>query len=221
MPISISTFPTLATKTYQSIRPDLRSGDILLCSGTSFISTLIQKATHSVWSHVAFILKLEAINRIMVLESVESIGIRTVPLSSYIENYNGSGTGYPGKVLIARHQEFNSSLIKNLSQNAVDLLGYPYDTQEILRIAGRISSKFLGFTPPTANVIGQDNAYICSEYAYVCYESVGINIQYDQNGYVTPADFAKTQEINGLNFIQIDNTTLNTSQENAMDVSKV
>ncbi len=62
----------------------------------------------------------------------------------------------------------------------------------------------MGYTPPAANIIGEDNAYICSEYAYVCYESVGINIKYNPEGYVTPADFAKTPEINAIDFIQTD-----------------
>ncbi len=147
MSIPVNTFPNIATKKYQDIRSQLKSGDILLCSGTSFISTLIQKATNSVWSHVAFILRVEAINRVMVLESVESIGIRAVPLSFYIDNYNGSNTGYPGKILIARHSQFNPSLITNLSQSAVDLLGYPYDIHEILRIAGANQFKIFGIHP--------------------------------------------------------------------------
>ena len=64
-------FPHLPRKNYHEIRHEIRSGDILLCSGQSLFSTMIQKATNSVWSHVAFILRLDMIDRIMVLESVE------------------------------------------------------------------------------------------------------------------------------------------------------
>lgn len=204
MTIPIDQFPTVATSTYEQLRPQIRSGDILLCSGNSFFSNLIQKATNSIWSHVAFILRLESINRIMVLESVESIGVRTVPLSSYVQNYNGTDQGYPGKVLIARHSQLNAAQIPHLSRTAIDLLGYPYDKEEILRIAARLSSKAFGMTMPKDDSIGQDHAYICSEYAYVCYQSIGITIDYDPAGFVAPADFAKTPAINALTFIQIE-----------------
>lgn len=205
MSIAVDVFPEVAISHYDVIRPQLRSGDILLCSGNAFFSRLIQKATQSVWSHVAFILRLEAINRVMVLESVESIGVRTVPLSSYVRNYNGSGKAYPGRVLIARHSELKASEVPHLSQAAVNLLGYPYDKDEILRIAGRISTKAfgLGWKGDIA-AIGQDRAYICSEYAYQCYESVGVMIDYDPAGFVSPADFAKTPAINAMNFLQMD-----------------
>lgn len=94
MSIAIDQFPTIAIQNYEQLRPQIKSGDILLCSGNSLISSLIQKATNSVWSHIAFVIRLDSIDRIMVLESVETIGVRTVPLSTYVNNYNGSGKGY-------------------------------------------------------------------------------------------------------------------------------
>ena len=47
-------------------------------------SQMIQAATDSIWSHVAFVVRLEVIDRIMVLESLEPVGVRTVPLSKYL-----------------------------------------------------------------------------------------------------------------------------------------
>lgn len=201
MSISIDTFPSIPVNRYDIVRDQIRSGDILLCSGSSFFSTLIKKATNSVWSHVAFILRLDVISRIMVLESVESIGVRTVPLSSYVGNYNGSGKAYPGRMLVARHSQFHLASINNLSKIAVDLLGYPYDKDEILRIAARIMIGTTDFKLPLEE-IGKDRAYICSEYAHKCYQSVGTDIDYDPGGFVTPADFAKTSFINPISFIQ-------------------
>jgi hypothetical protein len=193
--VNIHQFPSLTPLEYQKARPQIRSGDILLCSGASIFSTLIQKATNSIWSHVAFIIRLDVIDRIMVLESVESIGVRTVPLSSYVQNYNATGKGYPGQILIARHSQFNEDSIRDLSQKAVDLFGYPYDSQEIVRIAARISMKSLGFSKNDP-YIQPGKAFICSEYAYDCYRSIGINIYYDPTGFVAPADFAQTPMIN-------------------------
>lgn len=212
MTIPINTLPAAPSFDYPTLRSQLRSGDILLCSGSSVFSSLIQQATKSIWSHVAFILRLEVIDRIMVLESVESIGVRAVPLSCYAQNYNGSGKPYPGKALIARHANFNAANIPHLSKFAVDLLGYPYDKDEIIQIAARLSGKALNI-PEQPKPIGQNHAYICSEYAYECYKSVGINIDYDPAGFVTPADFAQTAAVNALGFIATENGLLSSFKE--------
>ncbi|KTD72669.1 YiiX/YebB-like N1pC/P60 family cysteine hydrolase [Legionella tucsonensis] len=128
-------FPHVDVNGYEQIRGTIKTGDLLFASGNSLMSTMIKGATNSVWSHVAFIVRLEAIGRVMVMESVETLGVRTVPLSNYVRNYNGSGQGYPGRLMLARHQDFPTDSHTNLSKQAVDLLGYPYDTEEILKIA--------------------------------------------------------------------------------------
>jgi len=121
-------------KKYFDLRPLIKSGDILLCSGSGTFSKLIQQTTKSPWSHVGFILHIPNIDRLMVLESVESIGIRTVPLSHYVNDYNASGLPYPGKMLIARHDKFIADEIGKLSNRAIDLLDFPYDKDEIIKL---------------------------------------------------------------------------------------
>lgn len=193
-------FPLVPSKKYQDLRHEIRSGDILLCSGSSTFSTLIQKATDSVWSHVAFILRLDAIDRIMVLESVESYGVRTVPLSSYVRNYNASGSAYPGRLMLARHAGIREEHIVKLSRSAVDLLGYPYGTTEIIHIATRISLHALGVHSHPDNKLA--HAFICSEYAQTCFHSIGINIDYNHMGFIAPADFATHPAIKPLSYIE-------------------
>jgi|GEM_PF-5217564 len=53
MTITINSLPNVAALAYSAARSSIRSGDILLCSGTSLISRMIQNATKSIWSHVA------------------------------------------------------------------------------------------------------------------------------------------------------------------------
>ena len=130
------------------------------------IFQMIQQATQSVWSHVGFIIQLDIIDRIMVLESVESvesIGVRTVPLSHYALNYQGTHQSYPGRVLIARHMQFQPDQITQLSRHAVDLLGTPYHTGEIIQIAARIGGHALHMKPPVMDNTPIKKAYICSE----------------------------------------------------------
>jgi uncharacterized protein YycO len=201
--MTTDTYPNVPIQDYATLRPRIRSGDILLCSGTSVFSQLIQTATQSVWSHVAFVIRLDAINRIMVLESVETIGVRTVPLSSYVRNYNGSGHGYPGRLLIARHADFANVNIGQLSQQAVDLLGYPYDSEAIAGIAARIGLQQFNVQEPNPEAL-TGRAFICSEYVYACYRSVGIDIPYDTAGFIAPSDFAKDPQIQALSFISTE-----------------
>ncbi len=200
MTIPIDSLPTINANIYENARKLIQSGDLLLCSGQSVFAKMIQLATGSIWSHVAFILRLDVIDRIMVLESVESVGVRAVPLSNYVRNYNGSGKGYAGDLLIARHSKFDLNNIKNLSKNAVDLLGYPYDTDQILRIVARISFANLSLNQES-DLLDKNNAYICSEYAYHCYESVGINFDYS-SGYIAPSDFAKNRFVEPITLIE-------------------
>jgi hypothetical protein len=210
MPIPVDNLPDLQTVPYAEVRSNIRSGDILLCAGNVLFSKMIQHATKSIWSHVAFIVRFEALDRVMVLESVETIGVRTVPLSSYVNDYNGSGGGYPGSILIARHKNFNPSEVLSLSKHAVNLFGYPYDTQEIMRIAARIMMP--DFAPAQkAPDYSHDRSFICSEYAYECFRSVGIEVDYNPRGFVAPADFARTPEINPVALLQSKPSTVSTT----------
>lgn len=200
----MDTTAAITTQSYDEIRNHIRSGDILLCSGNTPLSNMIQKATGSVWSHVAFILRLDVIDRILVLESVESIGVRAVPLRGYACDYNGSGRGYPGKVLLARHDDVRQTNMVNLSRRAIDLLGYPYNTQEILHIAARISLGQFGISQEPDKL--PERGFICSEYAYVCFKSIGVAIDFNPQGFIAPEDFAKSKRVQPISFIRTENS---------------
>lgn len=194
--MAIRIFPEAAVTDYTAFRPQIEPGDLLLCSGSRPFSRAIQMVTRSPWSHVGFVMPLDAINRVMVLESVESIGVRTVPLSKYLNDYDNNGNSYSGGVVIARHKDFpstNTAALQKLSQFAVDMFGYPYDNNEIGKIALRIiASTLTGVSG--ADDIRRDREYICSEYVYECYDSVGITIS-SNHGFITPADFANEQQV--------------------------
>lgn len=181
------------SKLYEENRSLIKSGDILLCSGNAKFSKLIKRITGSKWSHVAFIINIEAIDRLMVLESVESIGVRTVPLSSYISNYNGSGIGYDGDLRISRHNQMQAHNIHNLSRKAVDLLGHQYDSKEIMRITAKIVASMVKDSL-YCDLPDGDDAYICSEYVDECFKSIGINV-HTECGYIIPDNFATDENI--------------------------
>ena len=199
MTISIRKFPTAPQSPYDEFRSRIDSGDLLLCSGSGTFSRMIQAGTKSVWSHVGFVMRLDAIDRVMVLESVEPLGVRTVPLSKYLTDYDSEGNPYPGRIVIARHGDFKAKAtpdkLRRFGQFAVDLFGYPYDKDEIVKIAARIAASFLPFSAADKKALKRDREYICSEYVWECYKSFGIRIAHDRKGFVAPADFARAREV--------------------------
>lgn len=195
MTIAVDKFPKDAVADYyKDVRENLQNGDILICSGSGVFSSMIQQATESVWSHVAFILRLDSIDRVMLLESVEPIGVRTVRLSKYIEDYGNDGKAYPGGLAIIRNKNFATMVappkLTQLAQYAIDLFGYPYDKVEITKIAARILASKIPFTKKQLKKIEPDREFICSEYVARCYEQIGLNVQWNQLGFVAPSDFA-------------------------------
>ena len=194
MPISVSSFPSDSITPYESIRDHLHNGDVLICSGSGLFSSMIQQATGSIWSHVGFILRLDSIKRVMLLESVEPIGVRTVRLSKYLENYSNNNKPYPGGLAVIRNRNFTQSIdqdkLTELAQYAIDLFGYSYDKDEIAKIAARILSSKVPFTKKQMKKIAPDREFICSEYVARCYEHVGLTVQWNQLGFIAPSDFA-------------------------------
>ncbi|MEW6593719.1 MAG: YiiX/YebB-like N1pC/P60 family cysteine hydrolase [Thermodesulfobacteriota bacterium] len=206
MAISVKSFPKEQPVNYDAFRSQIQTGDILLCSGSGWFSKMIQGSTESVWSHVGFVMRLDSIDRVMVLESVEPLGVRTVPLSKYLTDYDSDRHPYPGGLILARHQEFQAKAkakaLTRFGQFAVDLFGYPYDKDEIAKIAARIMASKIPFSAKDKKALAPDREFICSEYAYECYKSIGIEIDYDPRGFVAPADFARTPEVSLVAVLQ-------------------
>jgi len=192
------------------LHPNIQTGDLLLCSGSGWFSKMIQAATGSPWSHVALVLRLDAFDRIMLLESVEPIGVRTVPLNQYLSNYDQLGHPYPGTMQIMRHRDFASQVqterLAELGSFAVDRFGYPYDSQQIAEIAARITLNRMAPEmldsfpmPPQTNPA---QAYICSDYVAACYAQIGIEIEARTFGFTTPADFAENEALSFVETLQ-------------------
>jgi len=197
-------FPCLPVKTYAQARPEIRNGDLLMACGDYMFSQLIQRATDSCWSHVAFVMRLDDVDRVMVLESIESKGVRTIPLSEYITNFEGTGRGYKGRLALARHRQFERNYsperMRSMAQFAVDRFARPYDEDEIARIMARIAGSFLGFEK---GEIQRDEEYICSEYVYECYRCFGLTVNHNPLGFISPADFARDADVDVLFEIEV------------------
>ena len=196
MAIDDDVLTTLKPEPLSALTRRIRDGDILLCSGADPFSKLIGWATRSPWTHVALAYRWPALGRIMVFESVQQLGVRTVPIAKFISQSSSGKKPYPGKIILARHDDYadkggkaGSAAMERLADFAVDRFGQPFAGLEILKIAARICLGSLDRKMPKA--MGPKNEFICSEYAAKCFHAVGIEIEWDGLGFIAPADFAR------------------------------
>lgn len=165
---------------YEAMRDQLRSGDLLFCSGSYLFSGLIQRFTRSVWSHVGVIYRDQDLGRIFILESETGIGVRLVPLSKYLRDYHGRRRPYRGQIVVGRVQPaIQPEQVRKAVRHGVDQLTRPYDNLEILRIAARILLRVSRHT--------RDRKFICSELVDECFRAAGISFDRRDN-YISPDD---------------------------------
>lgn len=200
MAIDEDVLRTLKPEPLSAIARRVRDGDILLCSGNDAFSRLIGWATRSPWTHVALAYRWAPLHRIMVFESVQRLGVRTVTLERFISQSSTGQKPYPGKIILARHEDYagasGDAAMRRLADFAVDRFGDPFAPIEILKIAARIAFGRTGRVTP--KFLQPQNEFICSEYAARCYEAIGVEIPWDQRGFIAPADFANDPKTKAL-----------------------
>lgn len=174
---------------YKNIRSDIRNGDILLASGNYTISKMIEHFSKSMFSHVGFLFTWNS--RVLVLESVEDDGVRAVPLSQYVCDYENSGKKYDGRLFLARYStDFNKDQIDRLLGKAADNLNKSYDKEEIAQILARVT---MGLGSHKDN-----NSYICSEFVDLCFKEIGIYFQVNAGNFIFPENIASDPHINPI-----------------------
>jgi hypothetical protein len=207
MSVTTAQFEAMIPVPYSKARPQLQTGDILLFHGLAAPSELIEFFTHSLWCHAAFIWNLKDIDRVLLLESVDTYGVRAVRMSNTINGCPASPKPYPGKLLVARHklmpQPAPLELVGKMTGFAVDRLGYPYSPKELGQIALRIAAGLAGAVLP--GHLEPQNAYICSEYVAKCYDAMGLDLAPDREGFIAPADIANDPNIEAILSICPDN----------------
>lgn len=172
---------------YETVRGQLRSGDLVFCSGSYLFSGLIQRFTRSVWSHVGIVYKDDHLQRVFVLESETAIGVRLAPVSKYLRDYHGRNRPYRGNIVVARVlPDVDAEGIKRAVSFGMDELTKPYDNFEILRIAFRILFRVGRRT--------RDRKYICSELVEECFRKAGVSFKLSDN-FISPDDIWKDKAV--------------------------
>ena len=195
VPLNLTDIGNMASIPYEDARPIVRTGDLLFCSGAEPVSRIIQFATRSPYSHVALVVRMLSIDRLLLLEAEWPYGVRVVPLSSYFKNWNGSGKPYPGHLLVARHTKLDTNDEDTSSMflsELVDNLGRRYSLRRALRIGLREVAALAGLR---FRELQMKKATVCSEYIYHVYSRLGVDISWNPKGYILPMDIASHQDI--------------------------
>ncbi len=203
MAIADDVLETLKPLPLGQVSRRIRDGDLLLCAGNDPFSKLISWATKSPWTHIAIAYRWPEIGRIMVFESVERIGVRAVPLKTFVSQSSEGTKPYPGKIILARHKQMAKKLGEagseasiHMADEAVDRFGMPFAPGEIAKIGARIALGALNVKLPKS--LGPKDEFICSEYVGKCLEALDIRIPWDGKGFIAPCDFANAPEVNAL-----------------------
>lgn len=195
-PINFEDLAKLEVLPYNNLRNSLQTGDLLFCSGNYPISKAIEKVTGSVWSHVGIVYKVESLKRILLLESVEDVGVRFAPLSKYLEDYKGDRKPYDGQMVIARFSGgLSQEQVNEIISFGMDELTRPYDRDEALKILSRV---VLGIGKEA-----HDREYLCSELVFECFQKAGIHLNYDPLGFISPQDIWLDPHVELVTKIQV------------------
>lgn len=172
---------------YEQLRGELRTGDLMFCSGSYLFSRAIQRFTRSVWSHVGIVYKDDALQSLFVLESETGIGVRLAPVSKYLRDYHGRRRPYRGEIMVARVQpEVDRDRVHKAISFGMDELTKPYDNSEILRIMLRILFRVSRRT--------RDRKYICSELVFECFRQAGVSFRLADR-FVSPDDIWRDAQV--------------------------
>ena len=194
---ALATMPPLP---YPAVRAMVRDGDILLCSSHESASRLIRWATRSDWSHCAIAFRMDQIDRVMVLECVERLGVRAVPLSAFVSRTSAGVRPYPGRILLARHAaaaRFEPhELVRGMCGFAFGQLGRRFSRAETVKIGTRIALNRLGVVLPSR--VRSDDDFICSEYVARCFAAIDIRIAWDGLGFMAPSDIAADPAVSAV-----------------------
>jgi hypothetical protein len=183
------------TVSYQSIRDELNTGDIVLFSGKGGISTGIKWGTLSRWSHVGMILKLPEYNFVTVWESTTLSGtldldtnsprkgVQLVPLSARVNGYDGD-IGVR-KLSGVDHSSFN---IEALMQLRKEVAGRPYEEDQLELIKAAYDGPFGRNSEDLSSLF-------CSELVAEAYQRLGLLSEVKGSNEYTPADFSEKKDI--------------------------
>ena len=166
----------IAIEDYKLIREQLQTGDLIFFSGNLLTSKLISMGTKSAFSHIGMVVRLDEIDRVFLVEAVES-GVRFAPLSKYVGKRNRKG--YLGAMAAARIEGLTPEQQLAMAGKAGDLLTQPYGFLNVFLFTCYV---WFGFV--FKRVRGQ---YMCSELVEACMRSASLKpLEHEPGRHISP-----------------------------------
>lgn len=177
--------------TYNEIRNDLKTGDIVLFAGKGLISWLIQKITNNQYSHVGMVLRIDGFDFVTIWESTilgdtpdifhqKKKGVQIVQLSKRIKNYKGKIA-----IRMLHDFEFGEEQEKIITQLRHEINNRPYEKNYLSLIKSAWDGK-LG-----KNKKKDLSSLFCSELVAEAYMRLGLIAKDQVSSEYTPADFSE------------------------------
>ncbi|MDT8447966.1 MAG: hypothetical protein RRB13_13825 [bacterium] len=183
------------------IRQEMKTGDLLLFSGTSATSMVIRLGTRSRWSHVGMVMVLEEFDEVMLWESttltdVEDAetktyraGVQLVPLSARLANYPGDVVWRPLQLQAGQDRKEIGKVLAVLRKEW-KLKRYESDMWELMKAA---------YDGPGGQNQEDLGEMFCSEMVSEAYQRCGLLAEVDQGGLpsneYTPKDFSEARNL--------------------------
>jgi hypothetical protein len=180
---------------YESIRGDLKTGDLVLFSGTKALSMGIKWFTGSKWSHIGMVLRLPEWNIVLIWESTtlsnltdietgtETQGVQLVPLSERVKTYEGDIT-----IRKLEGVERTPELMNSLRDLREDFKGRPYEESKI----ELLKSAYDGIWGENEEDL---SSLFCSELVAEAYKTIGLLPDRMPANEYTPKDFSEKENL--------------------------
>jgi hypothetical protein len=172
-------------KSYQDLREQIKTGDLLLFRGNRLLSGVIERLSDSPYSHVAILARWH--DRVVAFQA-DLRGVEVLPASAMVCKYSGKVDWW------ALRPDLRAGTFKEeaLFDTALTLLGIKYGYWRLVELGVRI---MLGRTLNPKDAHATPDSLFCSEFVSRCYRNAAPGEALDVNktandASTSPADFA-------------------------------
>jgi hypothetical protein len=190
-------------KKYEAVRGELDTGDIVLFSGTGFVSRMIQMFSGSEFSHVGMVVNIKEYDMLLLFESTtlskvkhidthqSTQGVQLVPLSERVKCYGRD------KVVFRKLEGVTRSpdMVQDFKIFRKEVKGRPYEQSKI-----ELAKSAFDLFPDQDEDL---SSLFCSELIAEMYQRWGLFIgakehpNFIPSNEYTPADFQKDMSMKG------------------------
>ena len=172
-------------KSYQDLRQQIQTGDLLLFRGNRLLSSAIERLSDSPYSHVAVLARWE--DRIVAFQA-DLRGVEVLPASTMVCKYQGKVDWWALKRDARATTGFSDKVLLDTS---LTLLGIKYGYLKLLGLGLKI---LFGRALKPGDAHATPDSLFCSQFVSLCYRSAShdkLDVNLKANDASTsPSDFA-------------------------------